>query len=1065
MSSATLRRAVRETVSGLPREFWWLWTSTLVNRLGAFVATFMALYLTLDRGYSASYAGLVVALHGLGGVISSLGAGVMTDRLGRRPTLLIAQSSTALSVALLGFMHDPVAIAAVAFLVGMASNASRPAVQAMMADIVRPEDRVRAFSLNYWAINLGFAVSSMAAGFIAESSYLAGFLIEAAMTMACAILVFVKLPESRPERTAVEKAAEEVGLGTVLRDGRFMSVVGLSFLVAMVFQQGSVGLPVAMGEAGFTPAEYGLAIAVNGVLIVVLQIPVTRFIQHRDPRRLLGDLLRPRRIRLRPHRLRRIGRRDRAHRLRVDPRRDRQRAHPDRHRRTALPRPRARALPGHVHHVVGRRRARRPPGVRIRHRPVRRRVAVGDVRGRRDRRRARVRAAHAAAAPRGDPGAARPRRRRRPRPGPRPKWPETGAHGRAYVSRPVRHDGEVRAAHGPLGPPGWETRMPDESELIFVSHAERDDQWAQWTAWHLEQAGYRGELGLWHWRAGDDFVTRMNEALEQASAVVAVLSPHYFEPGRYTEEQWRAAVARGGRFIPVVVEPLKQGQLPAFLSSRIQVDLHELPDEAEAVKALTEAVRGRGRPEHPPAYPPTAASGPQPRFPAIASASAVWEVRRRRNPHFTGRDDVIADLRDKLVAERHAAVQALHGTGGIGKTQVALEYVYRFREHYDIVWWIDAEQADQIPVHYAELAARVGAGKPDAGVEFNARYALDHLRSRERWLIVLDNAEEPERLEAWLPDGPGHVLITSRNPGWKQIVPGLPLGVFSRAESLAYLRGQLPSLAEEQATALAEALGDLPLALAQAAGALGDGMPVDQYLRVLETNTAQLLDHGKVHDYRATLAATVTIAMERLEADHPDATAVLRLAALLGPEPIPTAWLVAARDRLATVHGDPGDFRWPLPALHPLARYGLAVVSPDAFQVHRLTQAVVRDGIAAGLAGRAVGRRGHLAHRRGSRGFGSARVMAALVGPHSASDGGDAGPVRTDPGAAAAAVRRQVPRPERSTACRPGTRRRPARTVGLQPGREPHRHPACRQRGDRGGGRARLPPGPLGARR
>jgi MFS family permease len=283
-----MRRAVRETVSGLPREFWWLWTSTLVNRLGAFVATFMALYLTLDRGYSASYAGLVAALHGLGGVISSLGAGVMTDRLGRRPTLLIAQASTALSVALLGFMHHPVAIAAVAFLVGMASNASRPAVQAMMADIVRPEDRVRAFSLNYWAINLGFAVSSMAAGFIAEFSYLAGFLIEAAMTMVCAIVVFLKLPESKPVRTGAEHSTdEEVGLGTVLRDGRFMGVVTLSFLIALIFQQGSVGLPVAMGEAGFTAADYGLAIAVNGVLIVALQIPVTRFIEHRDPQRLL----------------------------------------------------------------------------------------------------------------------------------------------------------------------------------------------------------------------------------------------------------------------------------------------------------------------------------------------------------------------------------------------------------------------------------------------------------------------------------------------------------------------------------------------------------------------------------------------------------------------------------------------------------------------------------------------------------------------------------------------------------------------------------------------------------
>ncbi|MFJ9726369.1 MDR family MFS transporter [Streptomyces sp. NPDC101209] len=288
MSVASLRRAARETVSGLPREFWWLWTSTLVNRLGAFVATFMALYLTLDRGYSASYAGLVASLHGLGGVVSSLGGGVMADRLGRRPTLLIAQSSTAACVALLGFVHDPVAIAAVAFLVGMASNASRPAVQAMMADIVRPEDRVRAFSLNYWAINLGFAVSSMAAGFIAEFSYVAGFLIEAGMTAVCAVVVFLKLPESRPERTAKQREAEAgIGLGTVLRDGRYMGVVGLSFLVALVFQQGSVGLPVAMGAAGFTPADYGFAIAVNGILIVALQIPLTRFIADRDPRRLL----------------------------------------------------------------------------------------------------------------------------------------------------------------------------------------------------------------------------------------------------------------------------------------------------------------------------------------------------------------------------------------------------------------------------------------------------------------------------------------------------------------------------------------------------------------------------------------------------------------------------------------------------------------------------------------------------------------------------------------------------------------------------------------------------------
>ncbi|MFJ5102921.1 MDR family MFS transporter [Streptomyces sp. NPDC088554] len=290
---AGLKRAVRDTVSGLPRAFWWLWASTLVNRLGGFVATFLALYLTVDQGYSASYAGLVASLHGLGGAISALGSGVMTDRLGRRPTLLISQLATAASIALLGFVRDPVAIAGVAFLVGMASNASRPAVQAMMADIVEPEDRVRAFSLNYWAINLGFAVSSAAAGFIARYSYLAGFLGEAAMTLICAILVFLKLPESRParpERATAKGAPVEppgIGMGAVLRDGRFMSVVGLSFVVALIFQQAYVGLPVAMGADGFSSVDFGLAIAVNGVLIVVLQIPVTAFIRDRDPRRLL----------------------------------------------------------------------------------------------------------------------------------------------------------------------------------------------------------------------------------------------------------------------------------------------------------------------------------------------------------------------------------------------------------------------------------------------------------------------------------------------------------------------------------------------------------------------------------------------------------------------------------------------------------------------------------------------------------------------------------------------------------------------------------------------------------
>lgn len=416
------------------------------------------------------------------------------------------------------------------------------------------------------------------------------------------------------------------------------------------------------------------------------------------------------------------------------------------------------------------------------------------------------------------------------------------------------------------------------------------------------------------------------------------------------------------RFVPLVVEPLEAGQLPAILRPRIRRELHDL-EEAAALEALLEAVRGREIPTTSPTFPGKAGKGSrgsrrtgssvpqglQPRFPSALHDPAVWDVRQRgRNPHFTGRDEIIEKVRRGLLGERRAAVRVLHGPGGVGKTQMALEYAHRFAGQYDLVWWVDAEQPEQVPARYAELAARVDVAKPDAGAEINARYALEHLRTSDRWLIVLDNAEDPRQLRTWLPEGSGHVLITARDPAWSKVVPGLALGVFSREESLGYLNRQLPTLSTGTADALADALGDLPLALAHAAGALGEGTPPDHYLQLLRTNTAELLNDGEVYDYPVSVAATVTIAAERLDAGRPEAAALLRLAAFLGPEPIPTKWLVEARGALTSVPGDLNDFRWPRNALQPLAQYGLAVVGPDAFQVHRLTQAVVRHAGGAG---------------------------------------------------------------------------------------------------------------------
>ncbi|MEU1616187.1 FxSxx-COOH system tetratricopeptide repeat protein [Streptomyces sp. NPDC005722] len=492
--------------------------------------------------------------------------------------------------------------------------------------------------------------------------------------------------------------------------------------------------------------------------------------------------------------------------------------------------------------------------------------------------------------------------------------------------------------------------MGDVSEAVFVSYAGPDRAWAEWAAWHLREAGHRVELDVWDWRTGDDFVERMNDALARATAVVALFSTHYFDRERWTTEEWRSVVARRERLVPVTIEPLPGADVPAILAGIIRKDLHGL-DEPAARAALLDAVTGPTGPLAEPAFPgesPRADGGApasdsrRPRLPSSAGMPRVWNVRGR-NPHFTGREDLLTQVREGLLGGRQAVVQALHGLGGIGKTQIALEYAHRFASQYDTVWWIDAEQADQIPVHYTELAARLGIAKSDAGADHNTRMLLDDLRTRERWLLILDNARDPADFDGLLPAGPGHVLITSRDPDWNNIVHSLDLGVFSRADSLAYLSARMPGLTRQQADTLADDLGDLPLALAQAAGVITSGMTVDRYRQLLIDKTAALLTNGLPPGYTASLAAAVDIATMRLAADRPDAAALLRLGAFLGPDPVPTAWLENARDQLTTIAVAPDDFMWPWAALQHLARYGLARVDHETFQIHRLTQAILRD--------------------------------------------------------------------------------------------------------------------------
>lgn len=273
------------SLAGLPRQFWWLWTGTLVNRAGAFVLPFLAIYLTRSLGYSTAFAGLVLGAVGLGSIVSSLVAGVLADRLGRRPVLLWSQVATAATLVALGLSTARPWVLVLSAVFGFVGNAPRPAYAAMMADIVRPADRARAFSLNYWAINLGFGVAAVLGGLLASSGYLLLFLVDAATTLVFAVLVYLKVPESHPDlaagATRLERGRPRAAgsMLDVLRDRVFMGFMLLTLGFAVVFMQHLSTLPVQMVDDGLRPAQYGVVISLNAFLIVAVTVPLTRYLQ------------------------------------------------------------------------------------------------------------------------------------------------------------------------------------------------------------------------------------------------------------------------------------------------------------------------------------------------------------------------------------------------------------------------------------------------------------------------------------------------------------------------------------------------------------------------------------------------------------------------------------------------------------------------------------------------------------------------------------------------------------------------------------------------------------------
>lgn len=327
----------------------------------------------------------------------------------------------------------------------------------------------------------------------------------------------------------------------------------------------------------------------------------------------------------------------------------------------------------------------------------------------------------------------------------------------------------------------------------------------------------------------------------------------------------------------------------------------------------------------------------------------VWNVPIRRNRNFTGREDILTEVYDSLRAHSPAALtqtEAIHGLGGVGKTQIAAEYAHRYAGDYDVVWWVAAEDDAARPAELAGLARALDLPAKDMAEQAVVVAAVrEWLRTHDRWLLILDNAPDADSIADLLPHGTaGHVVITSRSAVWSGIARPVPVETWPRPESVKFLLARAQKEGDAAADELADELGDLPLALEQAAAYM-DAVAIScgAYLERYREHRLAILARSAPLEHPDPVATTWHVSMERLREECPAAADLLNLCAFLAPEDIPRDMIADGAEHLPEPLASAARSSVEMDdVVVALRRYSLMRVEEDALSVHRLVQEVVR---------------------------------------------------------------------------------------------------------------------------
>jgi len=277
--------SLTQNLRALPRAAWILFAGTFVNRFGTFVMPFLAIYLT-RLGYSPTQAGLAVSAYGAGHVFASFIGGHLADRIGRRHTIAISMLSSSAAMVALSQAHTLRSILAIAFVVGLVGELYRPAATALLGDLVQPEQRIAAFGMYRFAINLGFAAGPATAGFLADKSFLYIFLGDAATSFLFGLVALFALPHGI--RTSAKEEAPAEGLRHALRNRAFLFFLAATLCMTWVEFQLHSTLPLHIVSLGYSTKTYGTLISLNGVIIICFELLLTAWTQRMPARPLIA---------------------------------------------------------------------------------------------------------------------------------------------------------------------------------------------------------------------------------------------------------------------------------------------------------------------------------------------------------------------------------------------------------------------------------------------------------------------------------------------------------------------------------------------------------------------------------------------------------------------------------------------------------------------------------------------------------------------------------------------------------------------------------------------------------